>query len=96
MVGDDDPARHGHPRWVSTPILLGGEEVSRGGIVGVATGTPGAFTVSRLVGRADQAMGASSNKITTSQVSTDSGEPHYLGFPLSTKVPHRAYYSGLS
>ena len=77
-VSDDDPARHGHPRWVSTPILLGGEEVSRGGIVGVATGTPGVFTVSRLVGRADQAMGASSNKITTSQVSTDSGEPHYL------------------
>jgi diguanylate cyclase (GGDEF)-like protein len=38
------------------PILLGGEEVSRGVSVGVATGTPGALTVSRLMGRADQAM----------------------------------------
>ncbi len=38
------------------PILLGGEEVSRGVSVGVALGTPGALTVSRLMGRADQAM----------------------------------------
>ncbi|MGS0688042.1 putative bifunctional diguanylate cyclase/phosphodiesterase [Nakamurella sp. GG22] len=38
------------------PIPLGGEEVSRGVSVGVATGTPGALTVSRLMGQADQAM----------------------------------------
>ena len=38
------------------PILLGGEEVTRGVSVGVAIGTPGALTVSRLMGRADQAM----------------------------------------
>jgi diguanylate cyclase (GGDEF)-like protein len=38
------------------PVLLGGEEVSRGVSVGVAIGTPGALTVSRLMGRADQAM----------------------------------------
>ncbi len=38
------------------PILLGGEEVTRGVSVGVAIGTPGALTASRLMGRADQAM----------------------------------------
>ena len=38
------------------PVLLGGEEVTRGVSVGVAIGTPGALTVSRLMGRADQAM----------------------------------------
>ncbi len=44
-------------RWVALqPILLGGEEVSRGVSVGVAIGTPGELTVSRLMGRADQAM----------------------------------------
>jgi diguanylate cyclase (GGDEF)-like protein len=38
------------------PIQVGGEEISRGVSVGVATGTPGSITVSELMGQADQAM----------------------------------------
>jgi len=38
------------------PVLLGGEEVSRGVSIGIALGTPGTLTASRLMGRADQAM----------------------------------------
>ncbi|MET0966940.1 MAG: EAL domain-containing protein [Nakamurella sp.] len=38
------------------PIHVGGEEISRGISVGIAIGTPGAISVSALMGRADQAM----------------------------------------
>ena len=44
------------------PVLIGGEEVSRGVSIGVAVGRPGALTFSRLMARADQAMQQSKSR----------------------------------